>query len=210
VEVQGTGVYAIGVDNINALNFSSTVLPLSLISFDARPTGHSVELTWVTAAEVNTAGFDIERAGKEGNFSLVASVPATEAASIQNTYRYTDAVYSNATRLYYRLKMKDRDGRFSYSPVITVKPRFTSGTFLIYPNPVKDGNLSVLMKEDMQDLQASILNTAGTVLVQKKISTSEMHAGVFSLNIQNLPRGFYILRITGKETNTTERLSFIK
>lgn len=211
VEVQGTGVYAIGVDNINALNFSGTVLPLALISFDGHPTGHGVELTWVTASEVNTAGFDLEKAGEDGKFNLVASLPATvPGASGQNTYRYTDAGYSGASNLHYRLKMKDRDGKFSYSHVITIKPRLISGSFLIYPNPVKDGNLKVLMKGDMQELQASIVNMAGTVLVQKKLSTSELQGDVFNLNIRDLPAGFYFLRIIGTANNKTKMLSFIK
>ena len=41
---------------------------ITLSSFNAKPGNHSVILTWVTETEIDNAGFNIYRAGADGEF----------------------------------------------------------------------------------------------------------------------------------------------
>ena len=54
------------------------------------------------------------------DFSDIKIVPATPG-SVTTTYSFTDNVTGiKATKIYYRLKMVDKDGDFSYSAVVQV------------------------------------------------------------------------------------------
>lgn len=95
---------------------SGSILPIKLLSFNAVAGGRLVNLTWVTTTQLSFSHFQIERSSNGINFTSVGTRPAVNSG-FQNHYAFAD--YTNSPGIYfYRLKMIDADGRFSYSPIV--------------------------------------------------------------------------------------------
>jgi hypothetical protein len=100
--------------------------------FRGEPGFNKVTLKWNTEGENNLKGFDIQRAltnqEQELEKNKVASMDAKGSALSKTEYTYEDnSVFKTSGRTYYyRLKIIDHDGRFTYSPIITVSPTISS------------------------------------------------------------------------------------
>ncbi|WP_315820969.1 hypothetical protein [Paraflavitalea speifideaquila] len=108
-------------------------LPLHLLSFTGRRTNNGVDLKWVTDNEVNTAHFDIEKSADGVRFAKIAQVEARNLAG-RNEYAFTDGQPLNRMA-YYRLKQVDLDGRFTLSPIISIRNNVGELVFSLSPNP---------------------------------------------------------------------------
>jgi hypothetical protein len=122
------GNYEIAVtSNINGCvdNSASTlrmddcmiVLPLTLVHFSGSRQGGNVVLRWKTEEEVNTSHFVVERSTDGIHFTTVQQVKTSGGAA--GNYSTTDN-NSIAGKLYYRLQMVDKGGRFTHSNIITI------------------------------------------------------------------------------------------
>jgi hypothetical protein len=82
----------------------------------------------------------------------------------------------------------------------------TDERILVYPNPVTDGNLTVVIPSEARDLSAivEIFDMSGKrVYVAKPPFT--VYRSPFTINISHLPNGTYILRIDGKSKIIVKR-----
>lgn len=106
---------------IDDIQLSSTVpLPVTLVSFNAAKEGSKVKLNWVTMAEDNVKSYEVERANESLKFQKIGSVTAIwNQNSGSMKYHYTDA-QPLLQSAYYRLKIVDMDGKYTYSKVVRV------------------------------------------------------------------------------------------
>jgi len=124
-----TGVYIYG-NVVNNQIASCTALPVTLISFGAVKSVEGIILDWKTSNEKEFAGFDIERSSNPKNgFASIGY-----AAGGNSQYRFTDAHAEKGSN-YYRLKMNDLDGSYSYSRVISIYQPYGENEHIIFPNP---------------------------------------------------------------------------
>ncbi|MEO8112686.1 MAG: hypothetical protein ABI594_21735, partial [Ginsengibacter sp.] len=91
----------------------TVVLPLQLVSFTGTLNQNQVKLNWKTANETNTALFEVERSITGTAFAKIGSKKAG-----QNSYFFIDEKAGQSQELYYRLKMIDADGKFTYSNIL--------------------------------------------------------------------------------------------
>jgi hypothetical protein len=121
------------------LTVASIIGSLSLVfagaivtGFRGEPGFNKVTLKWTSEGENNLKGFEIQRALTNQESELeknkIAAVEAKGSAQGRTEYAYEDdSVFKTAGRTYYyRLKIVDQDGRFTYSPIITVSPTISS------------------------------------------------------------------------------------
>ncbi len=148
-------------------------LPVSWVSFTARPVGKTVELDWVTAEETDNAGFIVERS-PDGQSWVALSTRAL-------VYDFVDERPLTGTS-FYRIRQTDFDGTVSYSEVRQVS--FTGPAVTAYPNPFS-GQLMVV-SEEADEIRVTDL-TGRTV-------TSFLHRGD-GAQVQGLrlPAGVYVL-----------------
>jgi hypothetical protein len=172
---------------------TSAVLPLKLIVFKgSAETGYN-ELQWKTAGEADTKSFEVERSGGGRNFIKIATVASLGTGN--NTYTIHDNITYNGD-MYYRLKMIDQDGKFSYSGIITITST-QAGKITIYPNPATNvlnmhiGNTGIL------NTQAGIFDAKGRLIQTVLIKSDQQQ-----INIQSLAKGAYVIRFAdGSSTN---------
>ena len=96
---------------------------------------------------------------------------------------------------YYRLKMVDIDGKFTYSKIIPMNLDCGSRQVLVFPNPVFDVlNVNITNSQD-NSTTAKLFDANG-----KLIYMNNLISGTNTINMANLPKGIYLLQLI----NSTE------
>ncbi len=159
-------------------------LPVTLLSFEANTLNNKISLKWSSVTELNTSYFIIQKSTDGSSFTDKGTVNAIGIGA--NSYSFTDATPTPGIN-YYRLKMIDKDGSFSYSKVVSVQLIIDNYQLSITPNPAKDkvnvkGNHIVSVK---------VIDNLGRVL--RNISFRDACNPVLTLT--GIPTGFYHLHV---------------
>ncbi len=115
----------------------SSPLPVVLRDFYVTKEGRQVLLRWSTASESNIDRFEIERSA-DGKSWITAGTVKARSESSGSRYAFTDA-HPLPRRSFYRLRMIDHDGTYSYSGIrsLTMKGNLEN-ELILYPNPTTD------------------------------------------------------------------------
>ncbi len=188
----------VGIDNIRLFDSSFTVLPLTLLSFKAVREDTNGQLTWSTSQETNTDQFIVQKSNNGNSYNDLGSVRAANNASVITTYRFTDYnLYAGTS--FYRLKMIDKDGRFTYSPVRTINYE-TDGLFIqIFPNPVTKSVLYINASADCTGVELS--DVSGRIL--KKVIVKGLNP---TLSVDGLAKGMYFITVATTEGRKTQKI----
>ncbi len=186
--------------------------PLKLLSFTARKQDKTNLLNWATAQEINVDHFEIERSTIGRDFNKIGVVISESAVGSSHNYSYTDnnpfaSPLSNSVGegpgvRYYRLKMIDKDGQFTYSPIRQININHSTLNIAIFPNPAKDKLQLQIDSDKRLALKMDIITQDGKVVLSSNVSTTE---GIIlrSINISALQSGMYFLRVTSGESEQT-------
>jgi hypothetical protein len=115
-------------------------LPVVLTAFNATRSGLNTQVTWSTASEKNSAGFDVQVSTDGAYFRKLAFVKSQngDVTKAQN-YSYLDTEANKSGVRYYRLRQVDNDGREEFSPVRAVSfngvAEGLATALSAYPNP---------------------------------------------------------------------------
>ena len=93
--------------------------PIDLISFESEVNPEYIELTWVTATELNNDFFTLERSSDLYAWEIVGYVQGAGTTSEIQHYSYRDHSPREGIS-YYRLKQTDFDGQFEYFGPLSV------------------------------------------------------------------------------------------
>ena len=96
--------------------------------FRGEPGRNKVTLKWISEAELNLKGFEIERGLNQTKLERIDFVDSKGSAIAKTEYAYEDnSVFKTENRVYYyRLKIVDRDGAYTTSNIIEVNPTISS------------------------------------------------------------------------------------
>jgi Secretion system C-terminal sorting domain len=191
----GTGITSFSPFGI--LN-NAGALPLRFIQFAAQKcNSNNVCINWQTASEINVSHFVVERSLDGQLYTPVTRVAAQNGVS--NNYVFTDdiAMLQYISKIYYRIKQTDNDGKTGYSNVQLIKADIKK--IEIYPNPVADR----LYFTNWQEIKTIQLFSAEGKLIQVVLSNQNY------MDVKALPDGTYFIKTTSKQ-NETGMYSFIK
>lgn len=183
-------------------------LPVEFVDFNVeRKNCQFVELSWSTAAETNNEGFEIEFSSDAINFEKIGFVKGNGNSHKLTEYNYLHSLHNadSDLNLYYRLKQKDFDGRTSYSKIAFAKNDcdLVEAPIKFGPNP-SQGTLNFYTnKSSTNDWKISILDSHHRLV--KKISASGESEG-FQVDLSNLAKGFYLVKIESQGYESLEKL----
>lgn len=172
--------------------------PVQLIDFSATKINTDVLLRWATASQLNVDRFEVERSTNGREFSKIITVNAGSGGT--SSYEASDknalTGFASYSKLYYRLKIMDKDGKLSYSGIAVVKLENASAFEVnAAPNPFTDklelqvqAEAAGIIRINLRDLSGKLVG-GRSKLVSKGSSVIE----VPSLNA--LPKGMYIVEI---------------
>jgi hypothetical protein len=107
---------------------------------------------------------------------------------------------------YYRLKMVDKDGKFSYSEIRSINEGVGFGVS-IYPNPVQDKLNLNFSSDKAETVQVEVLDNGGKVVATQQVSVAA-GASTQGINVGGLSSGEYYVRVVGADGEREER--FVK
>ncbi len=170
-------------------NFS---LPMELLYFDAKVVGTRTQLTWATASEQNSARFEVERSSEGTLFDAIGGLPAAVNSLKERPYEFSDEQPLPGAN-YYRLRMVDADGSFSYSPIRQVHVRFKEDPWQIFPSPAHEILQVVCLNPsfaDSEPVQWYVLDLLGRVRLQG----NHPDGAAWSIPLHTLSAGQYVFR----------------
>jgi len=190
IETDGTYTIsgAIGVDNVNAINFRST-LAVSLSGYTVSVQNKNVVLNWQAQNESNNDHFTVEKSKDGINYTEIGAVASlNNNSAVTEYYRFIDnRPYGGNS--FYRLKQVDLDGKEKYLGVQKIYVAFINPA--IYPNPVT-GNSFVLqggfIEGGKQDY--TITDLSG-----KTVLSGTVNSQLQQINISALSKGLYLLQL---------------
>ena len=176
----------------NSINDSP--LPLQLLQFTGTKYNGYNLLQWKTANEHNTKEFVVERSSDGSRFTGLGIKAAVGSGS--NSYSYSDAAITQGGAFYYRLKMVDNDGKFSYSPIV----RLNGNSLLVlpsllYPTPAKYMVMLTIGDNKLLGTRAILTDINGRQLQQITIAATAQ-----PVLLANYASGVYLLRLANGET----------
>ncbi len=179
---------------------SNITVPLKLTSFSANRTADAIQLNWQTTNEVNVKNFEVQRSFNGVDFITVGTTAALNNTAITNHYglddRQAEALQSKTT-LYYRLKMNDVDGGFTYSRVAAIAGIKSTGLLLLYPNPVTGSTLQVQVKTNSASpVTLQIQDMSGRQISVQTFIAPANSTTTLPVDVSGLPTGMYQLKRT--------------
>ena len=183
--------------------------PVELIEFSGKNEGAFNVLRWSTATESANEGFDIEYSTDEAHFEWLGRMPSKAAQGYSNlilNYEFVDRKPA-AQLVYYRLRQKDLNGALAYSPIISIQNRSAALSVALYPNPVTDNLLHLSVGDNKEDLNISILNIQGRVLINRSFKAQEYDRAI-TLHAPYLGAGLYWLSIESGGNKTMKSVVF--
>jgi hypothetical protein len=164
---------------------NSASLPVTWESIKASAqVGSTVLLNWKTAFEQNTSHFIVERSHDVLRFDSIGRV---NAQGRSGAYSFIDRS-PLAGMNFYRLRQVDRDGRASYSAIVSAS---ISGKnkILVGPNPTSGPLTLYVPSGSSTQTLVQLIDMAGNRVYNK------LHSGTqIQLNLSSLPVGTYVLR----------------
>lgn len=176
-------------------------LPVKLLYFTAIADGNKVRLNWEVSNEQETLKYELQKSLNGTSFSYLTAVNSRQ----MQQSAYTDFDYAPAMGWnYYRLKIIDKSGSFTYSPVRPVKFEKGLEQVKIFPVPA----VTVLNIQ----LPTSYVNQATLQVIAvdgKFVASLKPAVNMVVLNVQPLAAGTYFLLIT-KAGGNKETFRFVK
>lgn len=181
---------------IHPNRFPFAPLPVELVSFTGYNDKDKNVLNWETASERNSDRFEVEKStnGTEG-WSYIGQQKAV-GGTVQTSYTFYDnqPVVGNN---YYRLKIIDDDGTFTYSNTINIplSEAMVNSFVKIFPNPTS-GKVTVQLQSTKEiATELKITNLLGqTISVSSTQLTKGLNQLIVDLNGQ--PAGTYLISFT--------------
>lgn len=220
----------IGADENGAFG----VLPIELMSLEARGMDKKVELTFSTANESQISGFAILRsAGTDGHFTEIASASSDRSLVARGNggrttdYSFTDHSVTNGETYYYQIASIENDGsRKQYEKVAVATPNAPFGFAIesLYPNPYRvasgDVTIGYTLNAASESVQLVIADVSGHT-VRTLLNGPVEKAGTFTAtwdgaddNGSQLASGTYFVTLTatieGSVRTTTAKIVVAK
>ena len=202
----GTGYFTLG-----SVNLVTASLPVELLNFKAACINKKVTLSWTTATETNNKYFTVERSGGGGNFTQIANVNGSGTSLTTHSYTCTDPTSQNDLN-YYRLKQTDFNGNFKYFKIIESHCSTggnEDGVSNIYPNPTNGVlNFDVTCTEN-SEISIQLVDALGRLVLW---DSKNLEAGttVMNIDMENLAKGIYSLRIINEQNKNLAITKIIK
>jgi hypothetical protein len=176
---------------ISAFTAPATTLPVLLNQFSASAKAGKVLLNWNVTTQINTSHFEIERSLGD-HFEKIGTVKAVSSTA---SYSFTDLSPLEGAN-YYRLRIVDNDGSFSFSPINTVR-LLSSNQLQLYPNPAI-ASIGVSLHTVNGCTETLDLYNASGSLLQTRIMSLEPGMNRTTLDISMYPKGLYHIRAENK------------
>jgi hypothetical protein len=172
-----------------------------LLYFNVTKQNKNALLSWATATEHDNDYFGIERSTNGYTFTEIGRKEGKGNSNETTVYNYTDNNLPAGT-YYYRLRQVDFNGRFNHSDIVAVTFSDDNG-MAVYPNPTKNEVFVSLSENTQTDATIELFDNIGRLILKQYLPQGVNSS---SVNLSELPNGYYFLRLTNGNQTVTERV----
>ncbi len=177
---------------------TQTFLPLELLSFKVTKGNGKNSLLWETTSEFNVGTYEVLKSVDGINFTKIGELTAKNNPSALNTYTFDDSKINSTTC--YKIRVKELSGEVSYSKIICVENKTgQKADFSIFPNP--NTGLFTIQNGTEDNITVAIHSQQGNL-----ISSYNVSPGNNPVDIQDLPKGIYLIKFVSNKTTTMQRI----
>lgn len=199
------GGYEAYIGNYENNGSVCTPLPLVLTTWSANDEKDAVALHWETEQERNFDYFLLERSEDGLHFLPLAEINGKMGLQ-KNSYDYTDRQVKKGVIYYYRLKMTDIDGSFTWSDQRTARVAGPEILLVsIAPNPVISAFRVMLDATQESAALITLHDISGRVVENRKVEIVEGRNG-FVFDLYNAESGVYLLTIETEHERMTRKI----
>ncbi len=186
---------------------SINALPVKISDFEGNIQNSNAMLSWLTYEKTNDH-FEVQRSPAKGtNWATIGSVTAFSTGGLANKYQFTD-VGINSGNWMYRLKIIDKTGKFTYSPIILLQLK-ARALFVLdqnYPNPVLDVTMIryELAKDATVSMELYSMDGKKIMALQKGRQLKGAYNIPVNTKTLSMPAGKYIYRMVIQDAATGE------
>ena len=165
----------------------TNLLPVTITNFTAIKNSNNIDIKWTTERETDLKKYVVERSTDGIHFFTIASVAAQNVSS----YAVNDNNFPAANTLFYRLKMVDLDGKFSYSKTVSVRLNNNLAGISVFPNPATNQITIKLQQILTVNSTFKITDVAGREVMARQVINAGQSLAL--LKIDQLPVGRYVV-----------------
>ena len=157
------------------------IVPVHLINFSASSANNQIKLQWNVENEISFLQYEIEYSFNGIDFMKAATIKALQ----QSIYTYFIASNRNSKN-YFRLKLVDKDGKFTYSNIVSIDNKTGVN---IYPNPANDF-INIDLNNHYNHSTIRVVDAYG-----KNIKQLQVNANHISISTKEFSNGIYAIQI---------------
>lgn len=188
-------LYAAGLGNGTIYKITATApVPLKLLSFTGKKVNGNHQLTWETVYQQKGDKFIIERSFDNLSFAAIGNKTAGNNSSETHSF-IVPATANNV--VFYRIKLVNMDGSFSYSPIIS----FKQGAVTNDAKAFKNGS-TIFISSSNHISSVQVSDASGRVLLIKQINAT----GAVGLDASHLPAGLLLIKVLQDNGSTILKL----
>jgi hypothetical protein len=173
---------------------SFTLLPVTLTKFQGNNRSNGNVLDWQTSSEQNTKSFSIEKSLDGVTFITIGETAAAGNSNLVQNYTFTDANIRGAIS-YYRLRITDRDGSFSYSASVMIKKEGEAGQVSLFPSPAVDFTIVSITATEQQNIALRMLDKDGKLIYTRSENIKKGTTNIRLGQLDKYPSGTYYLQV---------------
>lgn len=182
-------------------------LPLTITSFSLNYKDGKAGLYWRTVDERNFSHFEIERSVNGRDFVEIDRVTGKGVGAVSSDYSYTDDIrLVQAASLFYRLKMIDADGTYTYSNVASLRRGAINSKLSISPNPASSMASVRFSAERGGTGNLIVTDAIGRNVFQKNLQFMSGDNTVTLPEISSLKNGLYYVKLIFGDEVIQDRL----
>jgi hypothetical protein len=199
--------------HLSGTNGLATSVPVTLSKFTAQKQEQSVLLTWVSASEINSHAYEVQRSLDGKQFYKIAQIAAQGNKLSPTKYALVDRLEGINVKpngvIYYRLKILDKDATFEFSKMLSVqwKTALEATKVNVFPNPFKNElQIETSSFFDNKLIGLRLFDYAGKLLVEKDIEVMDGERTITVTDFAGLNSGIYLLQINYEGKIETHKL----
>lgn len=188
-------------------------LPVELVTFGGEYKNGVVMLTWETATEANSYGFDLERNFGDG-WEKIGFLAGYGTSSSPRTYQYqdTDPILRMQSRVLYRLRQINTDGSYLYSGSVEVEIDHGSSGLLLfqnYPNPFNPTTTFRYVVPIESNVRLVIFDVQGRMVDQ--LVSELQRPGEYQIDYTTkLPSGLYLYALEVDKFRLVKKMVIVR
>ena len=190
--------YRVIVDNI--------VLPLTLLSFDAKAVNNSkVKITWSASEDNNSLGYEIQHSRDGRDWEYIAFVSASQSGGTHQYELVDNNPYKGTSR--YRLKLTELSSQSRYSEVRIVKITDLSALITVSPNPATSKATVTIANAVSGDIaHIRVMDATGNQLSYQKVPLTTGNNMVELPVNSSWPSSTYLVLVSTNEGIVSKKL----